>query len=137
MKLQQLRTIIREEVRAAVKEELQDILTEAVTIASSPNKVTEEKVPFKLNSKETKPMVKDKTINEMLEMTKLNLTSQDAQHFVGSGVQKPNFASSKATQLGMSGAEPGLDLSKLDFVSKAKSILDLSNKKDEQKAGLA
>jgi len=74
---------------------------------------------------------------EMLEMTKLNLTSQDAQHFVGSGVQKPNFASSKASQLGMSGAEPGLDLSKLDFVSKAKSILDLSNKKDKQKAGLA
>ncbi len=136
MKLQQLRKIIREEVKAAVKEELQDILTEAVTIASNPNKSADEKVPFKLNKNKPEPMVKDATINEMLEMTKLNLTSQDAQHFVGSGVQKPNFASSKATQLGMSGAEPGLDLSKLDFVSKAKQILDLSNSKDKQKAGL-
>ena len=32
MKLDQLRKIIREEVRAAVKEELQDMLTEAVKI---------------------------------------------------------------------------------------------------------
>ena len=33
MKLDQLRKIIREEVRAAVKEELQDILNEAVKAA--------------------------------------------------------------------------------------------------------
>ena len=36
MKLDKLRQIIREEVRAAVKEELQDMLTEAVKIASTP-----------------------------------------------------------------------------------------------------
>ena len=36
MKIDQLRKIIREEVRAAVKEELQDMLTEAVKVASTP-----------------------------------------------------------------------------------------------------
>ena len=36
MKLNQLRKIIREEVKAAVKEELQDILNEAVKVASTP-----------------------------------------------------------------------------------------------------
>jgi len=36
MKLDQLRKIIREEVRAAVKEELQDILNEAVKVEVHP-----------------------------------------------------------------------------------------------------
>ena len=38
MKLDQLRKIIREEVRAAVKEELQEMLNEAVKHASKPDK---------------------------------------------------------------------------------------------------
>ena len=38
MKLDQLRKIIREEVRAAVKEELQEVMNEAVKAASTPNK---------------------------------------------------------------------------------------------------
>ena len=36
MKLDQLRKIIREEVRSAVKEELQDVMNEAVKFASAP-----------------------------------------------------------------------------------------------------
>ena len=42
MKLDVLRKIIREEVRAAVKEELQDMLNEAVRYASKPGPVTKE-----------------------------------------------------------------------------------------------
>jgi len=34
------------------------------------------------------------------------------------------------------GPMPGIDISKLDFVGKAKQVLDASNKKDKQKAGL-
>lgn len=37
MKLDQLRNIIREEVRSAVKEELQEVMNEAVKAASAPN----------------------------------------------------------------------------------------------------
>jgi hypothetical protein len=35
MKLDQLRTIIREEVRSAIKDELQEVLTEAVKMSGS------------------------------------------------------------------------------------------------------
>jgi len=48
-------------------------------------------------------------------------------------VKKPNFASSAATNMGMTGAQPGIDISKLDFVKKAKSVLDASYAKDKQK----
>ena len=37
MKLEQLRKIIREEVKSAIKEELQDMLNEAVKAASTPD----------------------------------------------------------------------------------------------------
>ena len=39
MKLDELRKIIREEVRSAVKDEIQDMLTEAVKVASAPTKM--------------------------------------------------------------------------------------------------
>ena len=51
MKLNQLRTVIREEVRAAVKEELQDMLNEAVRVASIPQ--TEGKQAYKPIAKES------------------------------------------------------------------------------------
>jgi hypothetical protein len=34
------------------------------------------------------------------------------------------------------GPMPGIDISKLDFVGKAKSILDASNKKDKNRVGI-
>ena len=37
MKLDALRKVIREEVKAAIKEELQDMLNEAVKVASAPS----------------------------------------------------------------------------------------------------
>ena len=51
-------------------------------------------------------------------------------------VSKPNFATSMAGNMGLtesSGPMPGIDISKLDFVGKAKSIFDASNKKDKQR----
>ena len=46
MKLEQLRKIIREEVRAAVKEELQEMLNEAVKVASTPSTPAKPVVKF-------------------------------------------------------------------------------------------
>ena len=40
MKLDQLRKVIREEVKTAIKEELQEIMNEAVRAASEPEKQT-------------------------------------------------------------------------------------------------
>lgn len=160
MKIDQLRKIIREEVRAAVKEELQDVLTEAVKIASAPTTMqpapqpgTSEWSSVKKPSKQelaemiglkTPPKAtniefsKNDSLNAILIQTQNSMTNEDyKQAFSGTSdmISKPNFASTMANQLGMGGDQPGLDISKLDFVSKAKSVFDASIKKDKQRAG--
>jgi len=128
MKLEQLRKIIREEVRAAVKEELQDVMNEAVKYASTPTKMQE--VPK--GQPKRWSTGKSATLDEMLQDTRLSMTNQDVSNITGGGgVQKPNFASMMSNQMAKEnqGPAPGLDISKLDFVKKAKSVLDLANKK--------
>jgi len=136
MKLDQLRKIIREEVKNAVKEELQDILNEAVKVASEPSgkKVTYEKpTPAKQNNS---------SLTEMLNQTKASMTSQEYRNvFAGTTdmVSKPNFASSMASSMGMRGStanQPGLDISQLDFVKKAGDVYNAAIKKDEEKRGI-
>lgn len=160
MKIDQLRKIIREEVRAAVKEELQDVLTEAVKIASAPTTMQPaphpgtsewssvkkpskqelaEMLGLKTPSKATNiEFSKNDSLNAILIQTQNSMTNEDyKQAFSGTSdmISKPNFASTMANQLGMGGDQPGLDISKLDFVSKAKSVFDASIKKDKQRAG--
>ena len=160
MKLDQLRKIIREEVRAAVKEELQEVMNEAVRVASTPTGMqpapnageTSWSAPKKQSKQELAEMIglktppkptniefsKNESINAMLQQTQKSMTNEDYQQvFTGTSdmVSKPNFASSMANQMGMTGAQPGIDISKLDFVSKAKSVFDASIKKDKQRAG--
>ena len=151
MKLNQLRKIIREEVKAAVKEELQDMLTEAVRVASQPadkqttythntgNPTTNVAKPVqveKLNSTPTD------SITEMLNQTKASMTNEEYKNvFTGNSdmVQKPNFAEMMASNMGMvdSGRPaPGLDISQFDFVKKAGEVYKASLEKDKQKAGL-
>ena len=90
MKLDQLRKIIREEVRAAVKEELQDVMNEAVKYASTPTKMQE--IPKGQPKKWS--VGKSATLDEMLQATRAEMTSEDASNIMGNtGVQKPNFAS--------------------------------------------
>ena len=142
MKLDQLRKIIREEVKAAVKEELQDMLNEAVRVASQPQ-VKEVAVPQGklVNVKKPLPSSTD-PIMEMLNQTKASMTSDEYKN-VYSGtsdmVQKPNFASMMATNMGMkenNGPMPGLDISQFDFVKKAGAVYKKSVQKDKEKYGL-
>ena len=144
MKLNQLRKIIREEVRSAVKEELQDILNEAVKNASTPTvqKVAEHKqvdstVP---TPSPTNPVAGNKSINEMLKQTADGMTNEDFKTvFNGTSdmVQgMPNMATSMASQMGMSNTQPGMDISQLDFVKKAGQVFKASNEKDKQRAGI-
>lgn len=139
MKLDQLRKIIREEVRAAVKEELQEVMNEAVKIASTPQvqKFADYKPVKQKDLKRTWSTGKINTgtvpLEEMLQQTAKSMTREEYSNIMGgSGAQKPNFASSMASQMGMtpSGNQPGLDISKLDFVNKAKAVLDKSYEKD-------
>ena len=140
MKLDQLRKIIREEVRAAVKEELQEVMNEAVKIASTPQgmqKFADYKPVKQKDLKRTWSTGKMNTgtvpLEEMLQQTAKSMTGEEYSNIMGgSGAHKPNFASSMASQMGMtpSGNQPGLDISKLDFVNKAKAVLDKSYEKD-------
>jgi hypothetical protein len=126
MKLEQLRKIIREEVKAAVKEELQDVLTKAVKVASTPS------TPAKPVVKFNKP--KAGTLDEMINMTKDSMTSNDYRTLVNANSSMvtglPNTASTMATQMSMNsgGNQPGIDISNLDFVKKAKDVLVASEK---------
>jgi hypothetical protein len=142
MKLDQLRKIIREEVRSAVKDELQEMLNEAVKAASAPS--TQEYKAVK--QKDLKRTWSTGRMNpgtvpleEMLNMTKEEMTGQDYRNVVNadsSMVKKPNFASNVATSMGLtesSGPMPGIDISKLDFVGKAKAIYDKSIEKDKNR----
>lgn len=140
MKLNQLRKIIREEVRSAVKEELQDILNEAVKHASTPvvehkQQKVEKPTPSKLN-----PVAGNKSINEMLKQTADGMSNEDYRTvFNGTSdmvTGMPNMATSMASQMGMSKTQPGMDISQLDFVKKAGAVFQASNEKDKQKAGL-
>jgi len=144
MKLDQLRNIIREEVRAAVKEELQDVMNEAVRYASQPT-------PKIQKSNEYKPVVQKDLkrswstgkintgtvpLDEMLSMTANQMSSEEFKNITNSQPPTaPNLASSMASNMGMTGPQPGLDISKLDFVSKAKSVLDASYQKDKSRLG--
>ena len=142
MKLDQLRKIIREEVRSAVKDELQEMLNEAVKAASAPS--TQEYKAVK--QKDLKRTWSTGRMNpgtvpleEMLSMTKQEMTGEDYKNVVNadsSMVKKPNFASNVATSMGLtesSGPMPGIDISKLDFVGKAKAIYDKSIEKDKNR----
>jgi hypothetical protein len=137
MKLNQLRKIIREEVRSAVKEELQDILNEAVKHASAPvveQKQVEVKKP---TPSPTNPVAGKASIEDMLQMTKNSMTNEEYKNvFTGTSdmvTGMPNMASTMANQMSMNaGNQPGIDISSLDFVNKAKQVLDASNKKQTQ-----
>ena len=146
MKLDQLRKIIREEVKAAVKEELQDMLTEAVRVASQPatsTGVQKFEAPAKMQEIQKPTPSSSDPIMEMLNQTKASMTNEEyKQVFNGTSdmVQKPNFASMMASNMGMvdSGRPaPGLDISQFDFVKKAGAVYKASVEKDKQKYGVA
>ena len=146
MKLDTLRKVIREEVKAAIKEELQDMLTEAVKVASAPDttnvqKFNEYKPVVQKDLKKTWSTGKINTgtipLEEMLNQTAGEMTNEDYKQITNSGSNPTSPATSTlANQMGLtenSGPMPGIDISKLDFVSKAKSVLDASYKKDKNR----
>ena len=133
MKLDQLRKIIREEVRAAVKEELQDVMNEAVKYASTPTKMQE--VPKGQPKKWS--VGKSATLDEMLQDTRASMTGEDMRNISGDGgVTKPNFASMMSNQMvrETSGPTPGLDLSQIPGLNKAKAVLEAAYAKDKSRA---
>lgn len=108
MKLDQLRKVIREEVRAAVKEELQEVMNEAVKYASTPTtqqlQTSAEYTPVKqkdLSRSWSTGKINQGTVplEEMLNDTRASMTGEDIRNISGGGgVSKPNFASMMSNQ---------------------------------------
>ena len=142
MKLDQLRKVIREEVRAAVKEELQEMLNEAVKAASTPTQKPYTAQPTLAETLQTRTAPAERhpdPLMDILNQTRESMTSQEYNNvYAGSPntVQKPNFASSMASNMGMmenAGPMPGLDITKFDFIKKAGAVYKASVEKDKQK----
>ena len=91
MKVQELKKIIREEVKAAIKEELQDMLNEAVKIASTPSTPStpvKQPAPKKVN-------YGTGGLEDLLEDTRSSMSSDDYRNVVSmdsSMVSKPNVS---------------------------------------------
>jgi len=142
MKLEQLRKIIREEVKAAVKEELQEVMNEAVRVASQPQVNEVVKQPLKPIQVKKPVPTSSNPIMEMLNQTKASMTSDEYKNiYSGTSdmVQKPNFATTMASSMGMTdsrGPMPGLDISQFDFVKKAGQVYKKSVENDKQKFGI-
>lgn len=144
MKLDQLRKIIREEVKAAVKEELQEMLTEAVRVASQPDaKPNVQKFESQTRIQEVQTAKSSDPIAEMINQTKASMNNDEYRNVISGTsdmVQKPNFAEMMASNMGMVNSgrpAPGLDISQFDFVKKAGDIYKASVEKDKQKYGVA
>ena len=139
MKLDQLRKIIREEVRAAVKEELQEVMNEAVKYASTPN-LKEVPKPKDSNLKWSTPPTGKRSLDEMLEATRAEMTNEEYRSIGNfNSTKAPNFAASMANKMGMSSPEVGVSFADIPGFdpAKAKAVLDGAMKKSKEKAGLA
>lgn len=143
--LNALSRLIRREVKAAIQEEVRDIIVEAVRIASTP-KSTEQPTVNQAVRNVPSPSRADiraqfqamNPIEQMLQETKLSFTSADAKNFMSGGPTNPNKAVAVAHELGMMDtpqSNVGIDLSSLPFLKNAKTILDLSKEKDKLKYG--
>tara|TARA_R110000782_G_scaffold180734_1_gene271133 strand:- start:8884 stop:9306 length:423 start_codon:yes stop_codon:yes gene_type:complete len=133
MKLDQLRKIIREEVRAAVKEELQEVMNEAVKIASTPtNTMTETPKPKDSNLKWSEPPTTGrKSLDEMLAHTKANMNDSEYKSIGNYDSPKaPNFASGMANKMGLASPQIGVNFADIPGFdpAKAKAVLDASMK---------
>lgn len=158
MKLDQLKGLIREEVQLAVRQELKDIIVEAVEIASRPSEKLVEKVQEQVIStpqqnmdrkqlaeliglkeppkQTTVKFSENKKLDEVLQNTRQEMSGVDYKNMVSATsdmVTKPNFANTMASQMGMTETQPGLDISSLDFVNKAKKIYDKAIEKNQNK----
>jgi len=114
-------------------------MNEAVKAASAPNTLA---APAKTIQVKKQVPTSTNPLMEMLEQTKANMSPSEYKNiYAGTAdmVQKPNFASSMANQMGMtnpSANAPGMDISQLDFIKKAGKVYNRSVEKDKEKHGI-
>lgn len=150
MKAEEFRKLIREEVRSAIKEELKDILIEAVDIASSTTAApapANSKPPiqdlFKEELTHVTPSKSTGGFGELMEQTKKELTeSGELPRYLGGGAvrnQLNNLATNQLTQLEkgkrgntiLEGETPGDSISNIpDFIARANKVFKKAKELD-------
>ena len=135
MKTSELKLIIKKAVKEAVREELKDILVEAVSIASEPDidlikespSIEEAKIP-QTNFQFSQPT----SLEEALQQTRSSMSSEEFKNIVGENFS-PGQDTFKMTSYDVGpslNTNVGLDVSNLDFVKKAAAIYNKSLEKD-------
>lgn len=118
MKAHAFKKLIKEAVKEALKEELQ--------LSSKQNNTREVKQEnFQAGS-----------LEEALNMTKSTMSSEDYKNVLSfDSSDAKNFfnPNSNSDSVQVTGPQPGLDISNLDFVKKASSVLKASEQKDRKK----
>lgn len=140
MKLEQLSKVIRQEVKTAIREELQEMLNEAVKVASQVQPEQQAK-PVQEQQQTTIPkntnlFKTENPIQDILQETRVGMTGEEYKNvYTGTSdqVSKPNLAQTTAGQMSMTGPEPGLDINKLDFAKKAGAVYKKSLEKDKER----
>ena len=135
MKTSELKLIIKKAVKEAVREELKDILVEAVSIASEPDidlikespSIEEAKIP-QTNFQFSQPT----SLEEALQQTRSSMSSEEFKNIVGENFS-PGQDTFKMTSYDVGpsvNTNVGIDVSNLDFVKKAAAIYNKSLEKD-------
>ena len=112
-------------------------MNEAVKYASTPN-LKEVPKPKDSNLKWSTPPTGKRSLDEMLEATKAEMTNEEYRSIGNfNSTKAPNFAASMANKMGMASPEVGVSFADIPGFdpAKAKAILDASLKKDKLRAG--
>lgn len=147
MKAEEFRKLIREEVRSAIKEELKDILIEAVDIASNVPTPGNSRPPIQDLFKEEIAQVTSRKsgggFGELMEQTKRELSESGelTRYLGGGGVRNHlnNLATNQLTQLEkgkrgttiVEGENPDRGVSQVpDFIARANKVFQKAKELD-------
>lgn len=125
MKVNQLKTLIKEAVKEAIKEELGALKPQQAT----PVQETKISTP-----PPRKPIPKTgDPIQDILNETKASMTSEDYRTVISGNSSMVSAGSTGMPQSVGGASQVGLDLSQLDFTKKAGAIFQKSNELDKKK----
>lgn len=130
-----MRVAIREEVKQAVQDSIKDILVEAVSIASAPEK----KVSHIGNRPAVAEPIQKKNldpISAILEETRRSMTSGEYHNLVSGDAFEGIVGGTKVAPGTPVEQQPSVDLSMIPGIKNAKAILEAANEKSRNKGGI-
>lgn len=140
MKVELLKNLIKESVREVLKEELEKFLNENF-VKEKEKEIKEVFVQKNNISTKKEPLTsfnfsKNKQLNEILQSTRQEMSSQDFSNVMNFTTENLNSNTNQNFTFDSNNIprpQPGLDISNLDFVNKAAAVYNASLQKDKQR----